>query len=64
MLLRAMRQTEVAAQTLGIYALVVDALNSRVRAWYEGFGFEPFLDDPNHLFLTVKAIQALKLTEE
>lgn len=64
MLLRALRQTEIAAQTLGIYALVVDALNERVRAWYEGFGFEPFLDDPNHLFLTVSAIKALKLTEE
>lgn len=64
MLLRALKQTEVAAQTIGIYALVVDALNERVRAWYEGFGFEPFLDDPNHLFLTVSAIGELELTKE
>lgn len=63
MLLRALKQTEVAAQTIGIYALVVDALGERVRAWYEGFGFEPFLDDPDHLFLTVGAIRELKLTQ-
>lgn len=61
MLLRALKQTEVAAQTLGIYALVVDALNDRARQWYLGFGFEPFTDDPNHLFLTVSAIGELKL---
>ncbi len=64
MLLRALRQTEVAAQTLGVYAIVVDALNERVRKWYQEFGFEPFLDDPNHLFLTVSAINALKLNED
>ena len=61
MLLRALRQTEIAAQTLGIYALVVDALNDRAHEWYLGFGFEPFTDDPNHLFLTVSAITELKL---
>lgn len=61
MLLRALKQTEIAAQTLGIYALVVDALNDRAREWYLGFGFEPFLDDPNHLFLTISAISELKL---
>lgn len=64
MLLRALKQTEVAAQTIGFYALVVDALGERARAWYEGFGFEEFLDDPNHLFLTVSAIRELRLSEE
>ena len=64
MLLRALRQTEIAAQTLGIYALVVDALNERARNWYQGFGLETFTDDPNHLFLTVSAIQSLKLNED
>ncbi len=59
MLLRAIEQTERAARDLGIYALVVDALHERARDWYLGleFGFEPLLDDPHHLFLSIEAIR-------
>lgn len=57
MLLRAMRQTEGAAQNIGINALVVYALNERVRQWYLNFEFESLSDDPNHLFLSVESIR-------
>ena len=61
MLLRALRQTEAAAQNIGIHALVVNALNDRARAWYLGFEFQPLADDPHHLFLPVTAIRELGL---
>ena len=61
MLLRAMKQTAEAAQGIGIFALVLDALDEQARSWYLslGWGFEALLDDPNHLFLAVDTIRAL-----
>lgn len=58
-LLRAMTQVERAAQEIGIYALVLDALDEEARAWYLHlpFGFEPLQDDPNHLYLPVETIR-------
>jgi GNAT superfamily N-acetyltransferase len=64
-LLRAMTQVELAARELGIYALVLDALDDEARGWYLrlGFGFEILLDDPNHLFLPVATIRQLSNAE-
>ena len=64
MLLRAMRQTERSARDLGIYALVVHALNERAKAWYVGldFGFETLLDDPLHLCLSLQKIRQLGIS--
>lgn len=59
MLLRALRQTEEAARSIGIYALVLDALDEPARAWYLhlNWGFEALLDSPNHLFLPIGTIR-------
>lgn len=64
-LLRAMTQVERAAQEIGIYGLVLDALDAEARAWYLHlpFGFEPLRDDPNHLYLTVETIRHLGIAE-
>ena len=61
---RQARQTEEAAREMGIYALVLDALDEEVRSWYLhlGFGFETLLDDPNHLLLPVSTIRQLGLS--
>jgi GNAT superfamily N-acetyltransferase len=58
-LLRAMRQVEAASREIGLYALVLDALDDEARAWYLrlGWGFETLRDDPNHLFLPVATIR-------
>src|SRR5438105_2167079 len=58
MLLRAIRQAEQASREIGIYALVLDALDDEARAWYLrlNFGFETLADDPNHLFLPITVI--------
>jgi len=63
MLLRALRQTEEAARVLGIYALVLDAVDDTAHRWYEslGWGFQALLDDPRHLFLPVAVIRKLGL---
>ena len=63
MLLRALRQTEEAARVMGIYALVLDAIDNSAREWYLGlqWGFQELLDDPRHLFLPVAVIRKLNL---
>lgn len=60
-LLRAMEKVEIAAREIGIYAMVLDALDEQARAWYLGldYGFESLSDDPNHLFLPVATIRKL-----
>ena len=65
MLLRAMRQTEEASRNLGIYALVLDAIDDQARDWYLGlgWGFSTLLDDPNHLYLPIATIRAIGLAE-
>lgn len=66
MLLRAIRQTEQAAREMGIYALVLDALDEEARSWYLSlnFGFETLSDDPNHLFLPTSTIRQLGLSRK
>lgn len=61
MLLRAILQTEQASRKIGIYALVLDAIDEDARNWYLGldFGFQTLLDDSNHLFLPVVTIRQL-----
>ena len=58
-LLRAMTQVERAAREIGLYALVLDAMDDQVRAWYLGlpFQFEILSDDSNHLILPVTTIR-------
>ena len=64
MLMRALRQTEEAARVMGIYALVLDALDDGAREWYLGlgWGFQALLDDGRHLFLPVAVIRKLGIS--
>ena len=59
MLVKAMRQVERAAQDMGIFGLVLDALDDQARAWYFalGFGFQELADSPQHLLLPVESIR-------
>ena len=60
-LLRAISQVEIASREIGIFALVLDAMDDDARSWYLhlGWGFEVLLDDPRHLFLPVSTIRQL-----
>ncbi len=65
MLLRAIRQTELASREIGIDALVLDAIDDDARSWYLSlnFGFEALVDDPNRLFLPINVIRQLGLPQ-
>lgn len=62
-LLRAITQVENAAREIGLYALVLYALDEQARDWYLrlNFGFQPLRDDPSHLYLPVETIRQLGL---
>jgi GNAT superfamily N-acetyltransferase len=57
LLMDATRRVVEAAEVVGIYAVHVHAIDDEARAFYEHFGFVPFLDQPRHLFLTVATIR-------
>lgn len=58
-LANAILQVARAADEVGVYALVLDAIHARARKWYLGLnvGFQVLLDDPNHLYLAVETIK-------
>ena len=41
---------------VAVYALVVDAINSHAKDFYERFGFIPFSDNTSRLFLAIKSL--------
>ena len=46
------------SEAIGVYVIVVDALNEQAREFYrKHFGFQVLADDPNHLCLLVKTIR-------
>jgi GNAT superfamily N-acetyltransferase len=53
MLLDAIARTRATIEEAAGIGLVVDALHDRAAAFYRGFGFEAFKDDPHRLFLRV-----------
>ena len=46
-----------AAETLAVYALVVDAKNDSARAFYERYGFRCFPDTPSRLFIPIETLR-------
>lgn len=65
MLLRAMSETEAAARHIGIYALLLDAMDEEARSWYLGleFGFQAVTDDPKRLYVPVAFLRQVGLGE-
>lgn len=46
-----------AAETLAVYALVVDAKNDSARAFYERYGFRCFPNSPSRLFIPIETLR-------
>ena len=46
-----------AAETLAVYALVVDAKNDSARTFYERYGFRRFPDLPSRLFIPIQTLR-------
>lgn len=65
MLLRAMAETEAAAKRIGIYALMLDAMDDDARSWYLSldFGFKAVTNDLNRLYVPTTFIRQLGLGE-
>ncbi len=61
LLLDAIHRVVRAGDTIGVYAVVVDALHERASAFYERYGFTPFPSTPRRLFLPLRTFEKLGL---
>jgi predicted GNAT family N-acyltransferase len=61
LLIHALRSAHRAAKIVGIYAVVVDALDESARSFYLRYGFHELIDDRFHLYLPMKVIEKLGL---
>ena len=61
LLLDAIHRVVRAGDTMGVYAVVVDALHARASAFYERYGFAPFPSTPHRLFLPLRTFEQLGL---
>ena len=61
LLLDAIRRVVRAGDTIGVYAVVVDALHDRASAFYERYGFVPFPSQPLRLYLSIRTFEQLGL---
>ena len=61
LLLDAIRRVVRAGDTIGVYAVIVDALHERASAFYERYGFLPFPSRPLRLYLPLRTFEQLKL---
>lgn len=64
LLLHALWRSQRIAAHAGVYAVEVDALHEQAAQFYQKYGFTPLLDDPLHLYLSMKDIEALHLDFE
>lgn len=56
LLLDALKRSAQLAQHLGIFAIVVDALNEQAQSFYQKYGFIQTVDDPMRLYLPLKKV--------
>lgn len=56
LLVDALVRAVVLSGSVGVHAVVVDAIDERARAFYEKYGFMPLLDGELRLFLSVATI--------
>lgn len=61
LLIHALQSAQRASEILGVYAVVVDALDKNAKGFYLRYGFHELTDDHLHLYLPMKALTQLKL---
>jgi GNAT superfamily N-acetyltransferase len=54
----AMERSVIAAENVGLRAILVHAKDDEARRWYENYGFESSPTDPLHLILLMKDVRA------
>lgn len=55
----ALRRTAMAAESIGIHAVEVDAIDDRARDFYLRFGFHELNDNRRHLYLPLREVRAV-----
>ena len=61
LLIHTLRSAQRVARIVGIYAVVVNALDGTARNFYLKYGFKELSDDRLHLYLPMKTIERLDL---
>ena len=59
LLIAALRQYVTAAESIGGVAMIVDAKDEQASAFYQHFGFTPFIDEPLKLFIPLGVVKQL-----
>lgn len=59
LLIDAMRRVLAASERIAVNALIVDTKNERAQAFYERYGFRPFVDEQRRLYLPLETIAKL-----
>ncbi|EMA4784010.1 GNAT family N-acetyltransferase [Providencia huashanensis] len=54
-LIDAVKRIIAAAEDMPVPMIIVDAKNTKAKKWYEGYGFKSLPNQPNRLFMPVKA---------
>lgn len=57
LLLDALRRARDASQVIASFAVIVDAMNDRARAFYEHYQFQPITGDGLRLFIPIQTIK-------
>jgi GNAT superfamily N-acetyltransferase len=58
LLVDAFKSTALAADIVGVFAIIVSAIDDSAQRFYEKFGFVPFVDRPLNLFLPMPDVRA------
>lgn len=61
LLIDAFARIASAADSIGIHAIEVIAIDESARNFYLRYGFTPLLDDPRHLYIPMRTIKSLNL---
>jgi ribosomal protein S18 acetylase RimI-like enzyme len=61
LLIDALRRIQIAADSIGIHAVEVVAIDEAARRFYLKYGFTELLDDPHHPFISMKTVRKLGL---
>lgn len=61
LLIDALRRIQVAADSIGIHAIEVVAIDDSAKRFYLKYGFVELKDDPHHLYISLKTVRKLGL---
>lgn len=61
LLIDALRRIQFAADSIGIHAIEVVAIDDAAKRFYLKYGFVELKDDPHHLYISLKTVRKLGL---